>query len=268
MQLKFCVRRSLRCSIAILAIAGLQLAACSTAPSAAPHEKPATVDKDKKTVTLTVKAEERIGVAVAPITEEQVMRTRKVGAEVVGASKVKAATTSSTTGDVWVRVKLNASDAQAMDRNQPIRVLPIDSGDDDKNVAGVGAEVDDAVDSEEGATTDTASNTDADDKPVYFKVKSGDHTLKEGQRARVEFTLQGNGNGAHKIIPYSAVIYDVKGGAWVYAKLADQTFQRQPIKVDYIHKQLAYVLEGPAAGTPIVIRGAAELYGAETGVGK
>ncbi len=250
--------------VAVFVIAGLQLAACTgttTAPS--PHEKPSVVDKEQKTVKLSQKAHDRLGVETTKVTEEQVTRKRKVGGEVVGASKV-ASSTSSSSGGLLVRVNLNTSDVQAMDRKQPIHVMAIDSDDEDE--VGEDAEMDDANDSESDSSENSPTSDDAD-KPVYFKLKSNTQGLKEGQRALIAFALQGKGS-SHKLIPYSAVLYDVKGAAWVYINTEPLVYKRQPISVDYIQGQMAYLSEGPSAGTLVVTRGAAELYGAETGVGK
>lgn len=73
--------------------------------------------------------------------------------------------------------------------------------------------------------------------------------------------------GSQKVIPYAAVIYDAQGATWAYAASAALTFQRAPITVDTISGDEAILTDGPDAGTQVVIVGAAELYGAETGVG-
>jgi hypothetical protein len=236
-----------------IAIVGFQFTACSTTSSTAPHEKPATVDKDKKTVKLTEKASQRLGIQTVKVSEEQIARKRRLGAEVVGATAG-----SSKTG-TWARVSINSSDLNAIDRKQLAQVLPIDSDDDDKN--GLEAEIDDE---REGISSLSLSDTD---KYVYFKIKSDSHPLKIGERAQVELQLQVS-RGARKLIPYSAVIYDVKGATWVYVNNDSLTYQRQPIKIDYIDRDIAYLLDGPASGTHVVTSGVAELYGAETGVGK
>jgi len=69
-----------------------------------------------------------------------------------------------------------------------------------------------------------------------------------------------------KVIPYSAVIYDLTGNAWVYVNTEPRTYVRQPITIDYSDGAATVLKDGPPAGTPIVSVGAAELYGAETGV--
>lgn len=70
------------------------------------------------------------------------------------------------------------------------------------------------------------------------------------------------------IMPYSAVIYDLQGGTWVYTSSAPLTYARQAITVDYIEGDRAVLTAGPEAGTTVVTVGVAELYGADTGVGK
>ena len=68
-------------------------------------------------------------------------------------------------------------------------------------------------------------------------------------------------------IPYSAVLYDPEGSAWVFVDRGDLTFAREPISVDRIEGEVAYLTEGPPVGTGVVAVGATELYGAEIGVG-
>ncbi len=71
-----------------------------------------------------------------------------------------------------------------------------------------------------------------------------------------------------KVVPYAAVLYDSHGVAWVYTNPAPRTFVRRRITVDYIQGNLAVLSDGPPAGTAVVTVGAAELLGAELGVGE
>ena len=70
------------------------------------------------------------------------------------------------------------------------------------------------------------------------------------------------------VVPYSAVIYDLEGGTWAYTSPDQLVYVRHPITVDYIEGDRAVLVDGPAAGTTVVTVGVAELYGADTGVGK
>jgi hypothetical protein len=69
-----------------------------------------------------------------------------------------------------------------------------------------------------------------------------------------------------KVIPYSAVIYDTSGRAWTYTVSGPFVYFRQRISIDFSEGDTTVLLEGPPAGTQVVVTGAAELYGAETGV--
>jgi hypothetical protein len=71
---------------------------------------------------------------------------------------------------------------------------------------------------------------------------------------------------ARKIVPYSAVIYDLGGNAWVYVNTEPRTYVRHPITIEYSQGADTVLKDGPPAGTPVVSIGAAELFGAETGV--
>jgi hypothetical protein len=67
----------------------------------------------------------------------------------------------------------------------------------------------------------------------------------------------------HRVISYTAVIYDVEGTAWAYTSPEPYTFVRLALDIDAIDGDLAILSEGPPVGTPVVTVGAAELYGAE-----
>ena len=76
-------------------------------------------------------------------------------------------------------------------------------------------------------------------------------------------------NGEQRmVIPYGAVLYDLNGGTWAYTNPEPRVYIRQPISVEYIKDDMVVLTDGPAVGTEIVIVGAAELYGTDTGVGK
>jgi hypothetical protein len=69
-------------------------------------------------------------------------------------------------------------------------------------------------------------------------------------------------------VPYAAVIYGLKGETWVYTNPDSLAYVREPITVDYIDGDTAFLLAGPPIGTAVVTVGGAELYGTETGVSK
>ncbi|HET7168013.1 MAG TPA: hypothetical protein VFI69_02315 [Candidatus Limnocylindrales bacterium] len=114
----------------------------------------------------------------------------------------------------------------------------------------------------------TAANKEAaivvEDQPSGLKLLTlSGHAAKRLGVQTVEVTTRGSGLA----IPYAAVIYDSKGGTWAYAASEALTFQRAAIAIDTIDGDEALLSDGPEAGTSVVTVGAAELYGAETGVG-
>jgi len=75
-------------------------------------------------------------------------------------------------------------------------------------------------------------------------------------------------NGApRKVIPYAAVIYSPNGETWAYTSPEPRVFVREAIAIERIEGDKAILTEGPAAGTEVVTVGAAELLGAESGLG-
>jgi hypothetical protein len=68
-------------------------------------------------------------------------------------------------------------------------------------------------------------------------------------------------------IPYAAVVYDASGKTWTYVNETALTYKRAEITVSEIDGDTARITAGPPAGTAVVTTGAAELYGAEIGVG-
>jgi hypothetical protein len=74
-------------------------------------------------------------------------------------------------------------------------------------------------------------------------------------------------SGSSMTIPYAAVVYDAQGATWAYVNSQPLVYMREAITVEEIDGDVARLSAGPASGTPVVTTGAAELYGAEIGVG-
>jgi hypothetical protein len=72
--------------------------------------------------------------------------------------------------------------------------------------------------------------------------------------------------GTGTSIPYAAVFYTSSGDTWTYTNPEPLTYVREPIVVDHIRGERAYLSEGPPVGMEVVTQGASELYGTETDV--
>ena len=232
---------------------GIVSAGCSAKTTAKVAEKPAILEPvgntGLKRITLTTKASERLGIQTVPLREEKVTRRRTVGAEVVASSGASA-------DGLWVRVRVHEADLDMIDRAQPVQVYALSAA---QAKASQGA----------AAKPDKGPGGDESSAALYYVLDGKDHGFKVGQPALVDLMLQG-GVTTHKLIPYAALIYDTKGVTWVYTSTSAEplAFVRHKVMVDYIEGDTAYLSEGPAVGTLAVTFGAAELYGAETGVGK
>jgi hypothetical protein len=99
------------------------------------------------------------------------------------------------------------------------------------------------------------------------------YTLEEkeppvvGQRILVQIPVRG-GTVKALTIPWSAVLYDSHGGAWVYERTAPLTYVRRRVSLRRVVGADVLLDAGATQGAQVVKVGAAELFGAEFGIGK
>ena len=72
--------------------------------------------------------------------------------------------------------------------------------------------------------------------------------------------------GRRMTVPSDAVYFDVNGKEWVYTNPELLVFVRARIRVDRFDGEMAFLSDGPPAGTEVVTVGVAELVGSEFGV--
>ncbi|MDF2146230.1 efflux RND transporter permease subunit [Knoellia sp. p5-6-4] len=73
--------------------------------------------------------------------------------------------------------------------------------------------------------------------------------------------------GDHLVVPTSATFVDPEGHWWVYTSPEPLVFERHGITVATEADGMAYLSEGPPAGTKVVTTGVPEIYGVEDAVG-
>jgi multidrug efflux pump subunit AcrA (membrane-fusion protein) len=208
-------------------------------------------------VTLTEHAAQRLGIETAEVTEEMVARDLTVSGRVE-----ESQASADSASIVRVRVPLNTGDMAKVAPGQPARIMSFDDeDDDDEDGEGLEAEaidLDDINDVED----------DPDEAPaLYYEVSAAGHNLVPGQGVRVKLSLV-ESEGLKKVVPYSALLYDLDGSTWIYVSPEPLVFMRQPVTVDFIEGDRVILSDGPSAGTIVATVGVAELYGADTGVGK
>lgn len=152
---------------------------------------------------------------------------------------------------LWVRVPLPVSDLDGIDRTEPARV--------GKLSAPAGARLPPAI----PVAAPPSANPLAATVDVFYELPNADGKLTPGQRLGVTVPLADAKESL--TAPWSAVVFDVHGGTWVYAQIAPRTYARKRVVVRYTAGEDAVLASGPAVGTMVVAHGGQELFGAETG---
>lgn len=155
---------------------------------------------------------------------------------------------------VWIRVPLYSGYLSAVDREKEA-VIAIMGTDNDKKMF--------RAEPIQGPPLSDADNASSD---LYFRMQNEEGILRIGQKVSVVLTFKSL--GASLVIPWSAVLYDMYGGNWVYVKKAPQVYSRRRIEVSHITDDLAVVTRGVKPGDEVVFAGAAEIFGTEFGGGK
>jgi hypothetical protein len=102
--------------------------------------------------------------------------------------------------------------------------------------------------------------------PLIRLVLAPDAAARIGIRTAPATTRTGPGGARMVVVPYAAVLYDPNGDPSVYTSPAPRVYIRHPVRIDHIAGSVAILRQGPTAGTAVVVVGAEELFGAETGV--
>lgn len=155
---------------------------------------------------------------------------------------------------VWIRVPVYVGDLRELAPNQSARIhnLADAPGSTSRLARPIKAP----------PTADPLANT----VDLYFELGNADGSLRPGQRMGVTLSLKGSTESL--VVPWSAVVYDINGGAWVYETTAPQTYVRRRIEIARVVGSQAVLARGPAIGTKIATAGVAELFGTEFSTGK
>ncbi len=155
---------------------------------------------------------------------------------------------------VWIRVPVYVGDLRLIDRRQTARVHALNDtpGAPSRPARPINA-----------PPTANPTNDTAD---LYFELANSDGSLRPGQKMGV--TLAERASEESLVVPWSAVLHDAYGGAWVYENIAPQQYARRRVEVRRVLNSLAVLARGPAVGAKVVTAGAAELFGTEFGTGK
>jgi multidrug efflux pump subunit AcrA (membrane-fusion protein) len=95
----------------------------------------------------------------------------------------------------------------------------------------------------------------------YYALDSTEIVFRPGERVMVEVPLSEPADSI--VVPYSAIVRDPNGAAWVYECVGPSTYRRARVEVTRRSGDLAVLAAGVAAGTCVASIGAVELLGIE-----
>lgn len=112
------------------------------------------------------------------------------------------------------------------------------------------------------STTDEGYQPASLSEPDEAGVRVVELTELAGDRIDLE-SARVQAEDGQKAVPYAALIYDGKGGAWVYEVVGKHTYRRAKITVARTQGGKVFLTAGPAVGTEVVTQGSTQVYGAE-----
>ncbi len=152
---------------------------------------------------------------------------------------------------LWVRVPVYSSDQGAVNRAEPAFVELLGSTPGSGRMAQPVA----------GPPTATPAAASID---VFYELANDDDVYRAGQRVQVMVPLRESGE--RLVVPWSAVLQDIHGGAWVYVESGPGVYVRTRVELQRVQGDLAILARGPEAGALVVTVAVAELAGTEFGV--
>ncbi|MFO0803104.1 MAG: efflux RND transporter periplasmic adaptor subunit [Gemmataceae bacterium] len=152
---------------------------------------------------------------------------------------------------VWVRVPLPVGEVDGVNRDESAQVGKLSAPPGTKLI------------SAKPVAAPPSANPLAATVDHFYELPNADGRLTPGQRLGVAIPLA----DAHEssVVPWSAIVFDVHGGTWVYIEAGPRTFARRRVTVQYTAGEDAVLSSGPSVGTKVVNIGVQELFGAETG---
>ncbi|MEZ5963143.1 MAG: efflux RND transporter periplasmic adaptor subunit [Planctomycetota bacterium] len=157
---------------------------------------------------------------------------------------------------LWVRVAVRGDDVAQVDRSRSARIVGLDGRVSDSLVG----------DSATAVAGPPAADLATATVWIYYALDARAESYRPGQRVGVQVPF--GPAGERQVLPWAAVLHDVHGGTWVYARVDTHTFERRRVEVEFVDGDAAVLARGPAPGTEVVVAGAAELFGTEFGGGK
>ncbi len=155
---------------------------------------------------------------------------------------------------VWVKVPIYVGELEEIAEDQPARLSNLEDRIGAKGIMAPPVSA---------PPTAFGLSSSAD---IYFEIENKEGHLRPGQKMNASVALRDERESL--VIPWSAVVFDVYGGTWIYESLGEQKYARRRVQVKYVVDSTAVLANGPPVDARIVTVGAAELFGTEFFVSK
>lgn len=155
---------------------------------------------------------------------------------------------------VWVRVPVYIGDLAKIDLQKDATIIPLGMNQGSTFFQAKPVQ---------GPPLSNAGSASAD---LFYEISNSDRLFRIGQKVRTSLLLEAYEESL--VVPWSAILYDSKGGSWVYVKIAAHVYSRHRVEVSHIVNDFVVLTRGLKVGDEVVVAGAAEIFGTEFGVGK
>lgn len=155
---------------------------------------------------------------------------------------------------IWVRVPVFVGDYDQLDLAAPARIGALTA--DPREPALIAKR----------AVAPPSANPAAGTIDLFYELDNPRGRFTPGERVSSLVSLTADGESP--VVPLAAIVHDIYGGAWVYEQISERAYARRRVVVRWIDGPTAVLASSPPAGTTIVVAGAIELFGAETGFTK
>lgn len=155
---------------------------------------------------------------------------------------------------IWIRVPVYVGDSSELDLAADAAIAELTSRPGARSV------------SAQATIAPPSANVAAGTIDLFYELDNAATLLRPGQRVAAQIPLKDQQDSL--TIPWSAILYDIHGGTWVYEQTAERTYVRRRVTLRHVVDNLAVLASGPQEGAKIVTAGAAELFGTETGFTK
>jgi membrane fusion protein, heavy metal efflux system len=154
---------------------------------------------------------------------------------------------------MWLRVPVYAGEVGECDVRAAARIEPLGGNSGTARIA---------TPVSAPPSADPASDT----VDLYFELRDAEGVFRPGEKLNATLSLR---EGEESLqVPRASVLYDFRGGAWVYENTAPHVFARRRVEIRRVEGETVLLGRGLKPGSKVVTAGAAELFGTEFGAGK